>query len=548
MKSTLLKVGLLTTLSIGLVAGKASAATTDWSSKCSSMGEIKSNDNPSNQQINCLLINAALSKNIPPEVVIGVAGQESSWRQFAAKDQPYISTDNGYGIMQVTDKGYDTVKLKTDIVYNIETGVNILNQKYGLSTLPKIKGAGRDSIENWYFPVMAYNGTMPVNSPLIRNDDHAIIRNWKTYQDKVFTHIEQDSYLVEDQNLHTYLAQYPFKYDDFEYDPNVAESIEFKQPLYDIPGGLHESNYLLKKWDIVKVTKDNANLRTQPTTSSSSTAQKINTVFVIDGDFKYTMPYDSKNRFVWFPVKSIDGKTSGYIASAYITKVKEATVIGVKNNTAYNKDVKIVFNKGPALLNGVVINNGQTVSKEGKYTLVVKDGATTISTINFTIDKTKPGKPSMNQVSDHSTSVYGKAETGSTVKLYFNNKYQKSVTAKNGSYSFPISKQKVGTSVSVTATDNAGNVSPQNSFKVADKTPPATPKIKSVTSTKVVGTAEKGATIRVYKGSTQIGSGKVSSNGQFTVYFKPTQKAKTKLVLNVYDQANNKTGVNITVR
>ena len=32
--------------------------------------------------------------------------------------------------------------------------------------LPEIKGAGREVIENWYFPVMAYNGIKPVNSPL----------------------------------------------------------------------------------------------------------------------------------------------------------------------------------------------------------------------------------------------------------------------------------------------------------------------------------------------------------------------------------------------
>lgn len=542
MKSTLLKVGLLTTLSIGLVTGKASAATTDWSSKCSSMGEINSNQNPSNQQINCLLINAALSKNIPPEVVIGIAGKESSWRQFDANGQA-VTDGAGYGIMQVTDGGYDTERLKSDIVYNIETGVTILDQKYGLSTLPKIKGAGRDSIENWYFPVMAYNGTMPVNSPVKRDDGS---RNWDTYQDKVFKMIEEQSFLGD-----TKLAQYPFAYDDFTYDSNLSQSIKFNKLEYVLSDDIHESIYLLKKGNIVKITKDGAKLRTQPNTSSSSSAQPLNKAFVIDGDFQYTEPNSSTNRFVWFPVKSTDGKSSGYISSAYIAKKKDFVapiVTGVKNNTAYNKDVKITFDEGNALLNNVVFKNGQIVTKEGKYTLVVKDEESNTTTINFTIDKTKPGKPSMNQVSDHSTSVYGKAETGSTVKLYFNNKYQKSVTAKNGSYSFPISKQKVGTSVSVTATDNAGNVSAPNSFKVADKTPPATPKVKSVTSTKVVGTAEKGATIRVYKGSSQIGSGKVSSNGQFTVYFKPTQKAKTKLVLNVYDQANNKTGVTITVR
>ena len=61
---------------------------------------------------------------------------------------------------------YDQEKLKYDIYYNIEEGIEILNSMYDRNDLPKIKGAGREVIENWYFPVMAYNGTKPVNSPL----------------------------------------------------------------------------------------------------------------------------------------------------------------------------------------------------------------------------------------------------------------------------------------------------------------------------------------------------------------------------------------------
>ncbi|WP_141540891.1 MULTISPECIES: Ig-like domain-containing protein [unclassified Bacillus (in: firmicutes)] len=539
MKSTMLKVGLLTTLSIGLVAGKASAAT-DWSTKCLPMGEIKQNVNPSNQQINCLLTNAALSKNIPPEVVKSIAMKESSWRQFDEKGQPVISSDNGFGIMQVTDPNVDPERLKNDIVYNIETGVSILDQKYGLSSLPKINGAGRDVIENWYFPVMAYNGTMPVNSPLKRNDDHLIIRNLETYQDKVFK-------IIEDQSLlgSTKLAQYPFAYDDFSYDPNLSESIKFNQMNYTMTSGLHESVYLLKKGNIVKVTTDGTKLRTQPNTSSSYTSQPLNKVFVIDGEFKYTEPNSSLNHFVWFPVKSTDGKTSGYIASSYIAKKKDFVapiVIGVKNNISYNKDVKITFDEGTALLNGAGFKNGQIVSKPGKYTLVVKDEESNTTTITFTIDKTKPTTPTMNTVSDQSTTITGTAEAGSTVKLYINSKLQKSTTAaSNKSYKFTISKQKSGTTVSVTSTDKAGNVSATKSLKVLDKTPPALPVVNKVTSKSktVTGSAEKYASVKIYRGSTLIGQSSVNSSGKFSVSIK-VQKANTYLKVYVTDKSGNK--------
>ncbi|UPM54141.1 Ig-like domain-containing protein [Gottfriedia acidiceleris] len=539
MKSTMLKVGLLTMLSIGLVAGKASAAT-DWSTKCLPMGEIKQNVNPSNQQINCLLTNAALSKNIPPEVVKSIAMKESSWRQFDEKGQPVISSDNGLGIMQVTDPTVDPERLKNDIVYNIETGVSILDQKYGLSSLPKINGAGRDIIENWYFPVMAYNGTMPVNSPLKRNDDHLIIRNLETYQDKVFNIIEEQSLLGS-----TKLAQYPFAYDDFSYDPNLSKSITFNTLNYIMTSGLHESVYLLKKGDIVKVTTAGTKLRTQPNTSSSYTSQPLNKVFVIDGEFKYTEPNTSLNHFVWFPVKTTDGKISGYISSAYIAKKKDFVapiVTGVKNNISYNKDVKITFDEGTALLNGTGFKNGQIVSKPGKYTLVVKDEESNTTTINFTIDKTKPSTPAMNTVSDQSTTITGTAEAGSTVKLSINGKFQKSTTAaSNKSYKFTISKQKSGTTVSVNATDKAGNASATKSLKVLDKTPPALPVVNKVTSKSktVTGSAEKYASVKIYRGSTLIGQSSVNSSSKFSVSIK-VQKANTYLKVYVIDKSGNK--------
>ena len=535
----MLKVGLLTTLSIGLVAGKASAAT-DWSTKCLPMGEIKQNVNPSNQQINCLLTNAALSKNIPPEVVKSIAMKESSWKQFDEKGQPVISSDNGFGIMQVTDPNVDPERLKNDIVYNIDTGVSILDQKYGFSSLPKINGAGRDIIENWYFPVMAYNGTMPVNSPLKRNDDHLIIRNLDTYQDKVFK-------IIKDQSLlgSTKLAQFPFAYDDFTYDSNLSESIKFNKLNYTMTSGLHESVYLLKKGDIVKVTTAGTKLRTQPNTSSSYTSQPLNKVFVINGEFKYTEPNSSLNHFVWFPVKSTDGKTSGYIASSYIAKKKDFVapiVSGVKNNISYNKDVKITFDEGTAVLNVAGFKNGQIVSKPGKYTLVVKDEESNTTTITFTIDKTKPTTPTMNSVSDQSTTITGTAEAGSTVKLYINGKLQKSTTAaSNKSYKFIIAKQKSGTTVSVTATDKAGNVSATKSLKVLDKTPPALLVVNKVTSKSktVTGSAEKYASVKIYRGSTLIGQSSVNSSGKFSVSIK-VQKANTYLKVYVIDKSANK--------
>jgi hypothetical protein len=61
---------------------------------------------------------------------------------------------------------------------------------------------------------------------------------------------------------------------------------------------------------------------------------------------------------------------------------------GVSDGEAYNTDRVIVFT-GTATLNGTAIVSGKTVSLEGEYTLII-DQAGSLTTINFSIDKTAP--------------------------------------------------------------------------------------------------------------------------------------------------------------
>ena len=196
-------------------------------------GVIEQNDNPDFQHINCLLTNAALDAEIPPEVVKAVAWRESDWVQFIAPNKPKISSDGGIGIMQVTDipEGYDEnekltykEKLKYDIAFNIEEGVKILSKKFDYGRLPKIQGAGKQEIENWYFPIMAYNGTKSINGPVYQSNG---LKNTKAYQEIVFAYIENDSFLGD-----TKLAQFPFKKQDFSYDSNNNIIFSGKIPIH----------------------------------------------------------------------------------------------------------------------------------------------------------------------------------------------------------------------------------------------------------------------------------------------------------------------------
>ncbi|WP_158555952.1 Ig-like domain-containing protein [Peribacillus glennii] len=157
-------------------------------------------------------------------------------------------------------------------------------------------------------------------------------------------------------------------------------------------------------------------------------------------------------------------------------------------------------------------------------------------------DFNAPAVPSVNPVSNQTTSVSGKAEPGVTVKLYVNGKFQKSTTAdKNGDFKFSISKKAMGTEIKVTATDEAGNVSKAKAVKVIDKTAPGTPAVNKVTykSTFVTGKAEKGATVYIYNGKTYVNKAVADSKGKFKVKIK-VQKKGSSLTILAKDKAGNK--------
>lgn len=159
-----------------------------------------------------------------------------------------------------------------------------------------------------------------------------------------------------------------------------------------------------------------------------------------------------------------------------------------------------------------------------------------------TIDISAPGVPVINTVTNVATSISGKAEADSTVTLYINGKNEKTVEAdQNGTYKFMLSnKLSEGTQIKVTATDAAGNISAEKATKVIDKQAPNTPSVNKVTvkSKSVTGTAEKGATVLVYRGKILLGKAVANSNGNYVVKIN-TQKANASLTIVAEDKAGN---------
>ena len=532
MKSLLLRVGLMVILVVGMGWSNVSAA---------------ENENPSFQEINRLLTNEAIKRGIPPEVLKAVAWEESNWRQFVG-GKPYISSDGGIGIMQITNKAaYDQSRLKTDIAYNIQAGAEILNEMYGRGDLPKLGGATKSVIESWYFPVMAYNGTKPVNSPLYKSSGKV---NSSAYQEKVY----QD--LREHLLAGRLLAKYPFKVSDFEYDSNSTKNIVFKKKLYTLSDIITTSHAGFIKGSKVVTTGDVQFRKTPEVTEGNKLGTlKKGTVLTIRGNHMFDKRTYVENQFVWYPVKTSSGE-NGYVTSAYLTKsiftVNKVTDQSTKVTGNVAKGYSITVSGSDKVKNRGISSAQQNYSlaissklKQGtKLTFTLKDAKGLVhekKTISVT-DETPPGKPKVNTIDDNDTTIKGTAEKGSRVYAYVSGKSIGNAKASSsGTYSIKITKKKAGTKIILKAKDAAGNYSSGRTMTVVDKTPPAAPKVNKVTSktTKVTGTAEKNGTVKVYRGSTHLKTATVNAKGSYSLAIK-AQKKGTVLSVYAYDKAKNK--------
>ncbi|SMQ85046.1 Ig-like domain (group 3) [Bacillus sp. OV166] len=178
-----------------------------------------------------------------------------------------------------------------------------------------------------------------------------------------------------------------------------------------------------------------------------------------------------------------------------------------------------------------------------KLSIYVADesGNTSEPTVVTVLDGTAPAKPEVSTVTDQSNRVTGKAEAGSVVKVTKNGEsIGTGTTNLNGEFTIVIPVQPVGTELSITATDKAGNVSEAINIVVKDATAPAKPEVNAVTDKDpaVSGKAEAGSKVEVKVNDSVVGTGTAGEDGKFTVTI-PTQKAGTELVIISIDQAGN---------
>ncbi|MCU5746297.1 Ig-like domain-containing protein [Staphylococcus sp. SQ8-PEA] len=165
------------------------------------------------------------------------------------------------------------------------------------------------------------------------------------------------------------------------------------------------------------------------------------------------------------------------------------------------------------------LNGGEHIT----ITATDHDGNTSGETTKTVADKTAPSQPSVNGVNSTDKEVSGQAEPRSTVTVTFPGGVTATGKADDdGNYTVKIPDNVTlngGETISVTATDQAGNTSSEGSTTVADKTAPTQPSVNGVNSTdkQVSGQAEPGSTVTVTFPGGVTATGKADDDGNFTV-------------------------------
>ncbi len=146
--------------------------------------------NPSRKEIEAMIDEVALKRAIPAILLKGIARVESVYKHFNSDGSPKIC-GTSIGLMQVNNiyGGYDSYRLKYDILYNIEAGADVLLNKWSMSSYNQVSSVGNmdpDILENWYFALWAYNGWAQSNNPV------SPYAKKYTYQQLVYDVIEKE--------------------------------------------------------------------------------------------------------------------------------------------------------------------------------------------------------------------------------------------------------------------------------------------------------------------------------------------------------------------
>ena len=223
-------------------------------------------------------------------------------------------------------------------------------------------------------------------------------------------------------------------------------------------------------------------------------------------------------------------------------KAEAGSTVAIKDANGNTLGSTTVGNDGTFTLTlPTAQTNGQTLS------VISTDPAGNASTpVTVTAhDTTAPAQPSDVQVSGDGVTVTGKAEAGSTVAIKDTDgtTLGSATVAADGTFKATLDPaQTNGQTLSVTATDTAGNPSSAATTTAPDTTAPTAPTDVQVSGDgeTVTGKAEAGSKVTIKDADgTTIGNTTVGSDGSFTATLSPAQTNGQTLSVTAADAAGN---------
>lgn len=251
--------------------------------------------NPSREELELMIEKVAQKRAIPSIFLKAIARVESCYEHYNKDGSPKI-TGTSIGLMQINNRngGYDSDKLKYDIMYNIEAGADVLMSKWSMSSYNTVSSVGNmdpNVLENWYFALWAYNGWASSNNP------NSYAKKY-TYQQLIYDVIEKEY----DRKVHNI---------DFSYLPATekpSRSLVVPTPQYTNSGGI----IFYDKGDYVRTDgiREKFHLRDGPAGRYIHDIS-LNQLAVIDEGPVL------KNGYYWYKVY-IDENTGGWIERNFL--------------------------------------------------------------------------------------------------------------------------------------------------------------------------------------------------------------------------------------
>jgi hypothetical protein len=219
---------------------------------------------------------------------------------------------------------------------------------------------------------------------------------------------------------------------------------------------------------------------------------------------------------------------------------------------------KVTVKKGEQLLGEATVNQDGSfevlipIQTEGTVLTVFLTDSSQLTSdpISITVkDQIAPSSPTINPVTTRSTSLTGSSEAGATVYLYTDSRVllQQTIVGSDGSWSFEIGKQPIGTIYKLDAVDKSGNRSTESLVKVQLPMPEIDEFTDSMTILK--GNTEPAALIWISVDGGYHGSVTADSTGQFQYDLgqqKPDSVIKVQVFKNGYTAVAETVVVDVT--